>query len=74
LQRRSDQTATLATFKGPALILMGAQDRLCPRDRHDQMQALMPQSHLAIVPDAGHLPTLENPSATAAHLLGWLSS
>ena len=74
LGNRPDQTATLAAFKGPALVLMGAQDRLCPRDRHDQMHALMPQSRLVIVPDAGHLPTLENPQATAAHLLHWLSS
>ena len=73
LKNRPDQTATLAAFKGPALVLMGEQDRLCPRDRHDQMHALMPQSHLAIVPRAGHLPTLENPTATAAHLLDWLA-
>ena len=74
LRNRPDQTAALAAFHGPALVLMGEQDRLCPRDRHDQMHALMPQSRLAIVPDAAHLPTLENPTATAAHLRRWLSS
>ncbi|MEO8240907.1 MAG: alpha/beta hydrolase [bacterium] len=74
LKNRRDQTATLAAFRGPALVLMGAQDRLCPRDRHDQMHALMPQSRLAIVPDAAHLPTLENPQATAAYLLDWLAT
>lgn len=74
LKNRPDQTAILAAFKGPALVLMGEQDRLCPRDRHEQMHALMPQSRLAIVPDAAHLPTLENPKATAAHLQNWLST
>lgn len=72
LRDRPDQTATLAAFKGPALVLMGVDDRLCPRDRHQQMHALMPQSRLAIIPRAGHLPTLENPAATFADLRDWL--
>lgn len=72
LRDRPDQTATLATFKGPALVLMGAQDQLCPRDRHDQMHALMPQSRLTIIPDAGHIPPLENPQATQTALRSWL--
>lgn len=74
LRDRPDQTATLAAYRGPALVLMGEQDRLCPRDRHDLMHALMPQSRLVIVPGSGHLPTLENPETTAAHLTGWLTS
>ena len=73
LRDRPDQTATLAAYHAPALVLMGEQDRLCPRDRHDQMHALMPQSRLVMVPNAGHLPTLENPSATQNALLDWLT-
>ena len=72
LRDRPDQTATLAAFTGPALVLMGQDDRLCPLDRHAQMHALMPQSRLAIIPRAGHLPTLENPAATFAHMQDWL--
>ena len=72
LRDRPDQTATLAAFTGPALVLMGQDDRLCPLDRHTQMHALMPQSRLAIIPRAGHLPTLENPAATFAHMQDWL--
>jgi pimeloyl-ACP methyl ester carboxylesterase len=72
LRDRPDQCATLAAFSGPALVLMGEADKLCPRDRHDLMHALMPQSRLAIIPDAAHLPPLENPAATLAHLSDWL--
>jgi pimeloyl-ACP methyl ester carboxylesterase len=72
LRDRPDQTATLAAFRGPALVLMGAEDRLCPRDRHDQMHALMPQSRLVIIDGAGHLPTLERPNETIAALRRWL--
>ena len=72
LATRPDQTGTLAAYRGPTLILMGAEDRLCPRDRHDQMHALVYGSRLEIIPDAGHLPTLEQPERTTAALLRWL--
>ena len=73
LRDRADRTATLAAFRGPALVLMGEQDRLCPRDRHDLMHALMPQSRLAVIPGAGHLPPLERPHDTLNALKDWLS-
>jgi pimeloyl-ACP methyl ester carboxylesterase len=72
LASRPDQTATLAAFKGPALVLMGEHDILCPKPRHDLMHALMPQSRLAVIAGAGHLPTLEKPDETTAELLRWL--
>ena len=72
LRDRADRQATLAAFKGPAMMLMGAEDRLCPRDRHDLMHALMPQSRRVIVEGAGHLPPLERPIETTAALRRWL--
>ena len=72
LRDRSDRQAVLAGFKGPALVLMGAEDRLCPIDRHQLMHDLMPQSRLEIVKGAGHLPTLERPVETTAALRRWL--
>lgn len=72
LRDRADRTEALARFTGPALVLMGKEDRLCPRDRHELMHALMPQSRLVILPDAGHLPPLERPEPTIAALKDWL--
>jgi len=72
LRDRPDQQDTLRGFRGPALVLMGEHDRLCPLDRHELMHALIPQSVLTIVPDAGHLSTLENPEMTTAAMLRWL--
>jgi pimeloyl-ACP methyl ester carboxylesterase len=72
LASRADQTETLAAFKGPALVLMGEHDILCPKPRHDLMHALMPQSRLVIIPGVGHLPTLEKPLETTAALRRWL--
>lgn len=73
LRDRQDQQATLAAFKGPALVLMGAEDRLCPLDRHQLMHDLMPQSRLHIIPGAAHLPPLEQPAATLRALRDWLA-
>jgi pimeloyl-ACP methyl ester carboxylesterase len=72
LAARPDQQATLAAYRGPTLILMGEEDRLCPRDRHELMHDLIPGSRLAIIPGAGHLPTLEQPERTNAELARWL--
>jgi pimeloyl-ACP methyl ester carboxylesterase len=72
LRDRPDQTETLRRYGGPALILCGREDRLCPVERHEMMQALMPQARLEIIEGAGHLPTLEQPTPTNAALARWL--
>ena len=72
LRDRRDQTATLTGYDGPCLILCGAEDRLCPLERHQLMHDLMPQSTLVIVEGAGHLPVLEQPEETNAALARWL--
>ena len=74
LAGRADAQDVLAEFRRPALVLMGASDRLCPRERHERMHALMPQSRFVVVDGAGHLPTLEQPEAAAAALEAWLSA
>lgn len=72
LRDREDRQAALAAFTGPSLVLTGEDDRLCPRDRHDLMHALMPQSQLVVIAGAGHIPTLERPDETRAALRRWL--
>lgn len=61
IMNRRDQTSALSQWSKPALILYGAHDHLCPPERHVMMHELMPQASLVMVPDAGHLPTLESP-------------
>lgn len=72
LRDRPDQSDTLRAVAVPSLVLMGEDDRLCPRDRHTLMADLIPGATLTVVPDAGHLPCLEQPDATTAALLRWL--
>ena len=74
LRDRQERQAALAAFPGFTLVLTGAHDRLCPRDRHALMAALAPRSRLAVIAAAGHLPTLERPEETAEALRAWLEA
>ena len=73
LRDRADQSASLAAFKGPTLVHCGAEDELCPPERHREIAGLLENSELAIVPGAGHISTLENPAAVTAGLEAWLT-
>lgn len=73
LRDRPDQKATLSTWDKPTLVLCGAQDRLCPLHRHTLLTILMPQAKLRVIEDAGHLPPLEQPQATATALADWFN-
>lgn len=72
IQRRRDYQSTLRQCKVPALVLCGEHDGLTPRRRHEAMAALIPYAELAVIHDAGHLPTLEAPDAVTAALRVWL--
>ncbi|MEC3862625.1 alpha/beta hydrolase [Mesobacterium sp. TK19101] len=72
LRDRPDQCDTLRSFGGPALVLCGREDRLCPLHRHTLMQELLPNATLSVIDGAGHLPTLEKPTETTQALCHWL--
>jgi len=72
LRDRPAQIETLAAYKGPALVMVGESDKLCPLDRHEQMHGLLVNSTLEVIEKAGHLTTLEQPEATNAALARWL--
>lgn len=72
LRDRPDRQDTLRAVTVPTLVLCGAEDRLCPLDRHVLMRDLIPGAQLAVIPGAGHLPTLEQPGRTTAALADWL--
>ena len=73
LQQRRDQSDTLRTVQVPTLILCGVDDSLCPIERHEMMRDLIPAARLAVIPAAGHLPTLEQPELTNRELTQWLN-
>lgn len=73
LATRPDQCDALRCVTVPTLVLCGAQDTLCPPERHELMRDLIPTAELRIIEGAGHLPTLERPDETTAALQSWLA-
>src|SRR5438876_50661 len=61
---RSDSTETLRQLRLPTLVLAGSEDQIAPPEVARAMAALVPGAQLYVVPDAGHLATLEQPLAT----------
>lgn len=53
----------------PALVVWGKEDRLVPCAVADQWAELLPSARVALVPDAGHFPALEQPQQTADAVL-----
>ena len=73
LRDREDLQESLAHAPEKTLILHGAEDRLCTPERHHLMQSLAPHATLIAIENAGHLPTLEAPSATTQAVRTWLA-
>ena len=72
LATRKDYKSTLKNIKVPSLIICGEHDRICPIKVHIEMESLIENSTLEIIPDAAHLPTLEQPTYLNKILGKWL--
>ncbi|MGL4235690.1 alpha/beta fold hydrolase [Tabrizicola sp.] len=73
MQRRLDQQKTLRKANVPTLILAGESDTLIPLRRAEFLAAMMPQGCLEVIPEAGHLPQLEQPEAVTKVLETFLA-
>jgi pimeloyl-ACP methyl ester carboxylesterase len=70
---RADWRPHLAKIAVPTLVLVGDEDRLTPPDRAKEMADVIPGASLTVIRDAGHLSTLEQPTAVHQALTHWLS-
>jgi pimeloyl-ACP methyl ester carboxylesterase len=70
---RADSRPHLAKIAVPTLVLVGDEDRLTPPDRAKEMADVIPGASLTVIRDAGHLSTLEQPTAVNHALTHWLS-
>jgi pimeloyl-ACP methyl ester carboxylesterase len=71
LLARPDASGLLPGIRCPALVLCGEQDNWAPADRHREMAASIPGAQLVLVPECGHMCTLERPEAVTRALLDW---
>jgi pimeloyl-ACP methyl ester carboxylesterase len=72
LLSRPEAGDLLPRIECPALILTGSHDAWSPPIRHEEMAAAIPHSTLTIVPDCGHMSTMESPDAITEAVQYWL--
>jgi pimeloyl-ACP methyl ester carboxylesterase len=68
----TDRTARLKELRAPTLILWGGRDRLIPPGYGERFHDDIPDSHLVLFPELGHVPHEEDPVATVAAVLSFL--
>jgi pimeloyl-ACP methyl ester carboxylesterase len=56
----------------PTLVVVGDADILTPPKVADELAGLIPGSRLVVIPDCGHLSTIERPDAVSRALVEWM--
>ncbi|MGA8817660.1 MAG: alpha/beta fold hydrolase [Xanthobacteraceae bacterium] len=74
IMARPDSRPGLKAIDCPTLVLVGDDDRLTPPELSHEMAKAIPGAHLVVVPDSGHLSTMEQPQAVNVALVEWLKS
>ncbi|WP_371988646.1 alpha/beta fold hydrolase [Vibrio amylolyticus] len=72
LATRPDARPLLNDIQVPTLIITGKDDLLCTIDNHLLMAKHIKQVSLHIIPDCGHLSTMEKPQIVSKHIQNWL--
>ncbi|MEP7032080.1 MAG: alpha/beta fold hydrolase [Pseudolabrys sp.] len=74
IMSRQDSRPLLPEIGCPTLVLVGDGDEATPPELSKEIAAGIAGSKLVIVPDCGHLSTLEKPDAVNAALAEWLAT
>ncbi len=73
LRDRPSYETLLPQVHRPSVVAGGDGDQLCSPENHQQMAALLPRARCHIIPDAGHMATLEQPDKVNQVLQAWLA-
>ena len=71
---RADSRPTLAAIRVPTLIGVGEADAVTPPRLAEEMASAIPDARLHVFTRCGHLPPMEDPTATAVVLRAWLTA
>ncbi|HEY3367513.1 MAG TPA: alpha/beta fold hydrolase [Symbiobacteriaceae bacterium] len=72
MAEREDLRAHLIGVRVPALVVVGRQDQLIPPERSEFMAGAIPGAELARIPQAGHMPMMEDSEGVNAAFDRWL--
>jgi pimeloyl-ACP methyl ester carboxylesterase len=73
IMSRADSRPLLKDIRCPTLVLVGEGDELTPPELAKEIAAGIAGAKLTVVPECGHLSTMEKPEAVNAALSAWLS-
>lgn len=71
---RPDARLHLHSVRCPVLVMCGDSDQLTPLECSREIAALVPHALLEIVPQCGHMLTMERPDIVNSTLIAWLQS
>lgn len=70
---RPDARGHLPRIACPTLVVCGARDQLTPPDCSEEIARLIPGARLVLLPQCGHMLTMEQPDAVNQTLREWLA-
>jgi pimeloyl-ACP methyl ester carboxylesterase len=74
IMTRADMRPLLPTIRCPTLVLVGDGDALTPPALSQELAAAIAGSRLVVIPDCGHLSTMERPEAVTRALTEWMAA
>jgi pimeloyl-ACP methyl ester carboxylesterase len=74
IMSRADSRPTLSSIACPTLVLVGDGDVLTPPALAQEIAEGISGARLVVIPDCGHLSTLERPQAVNQALIEWMAS
>jgi pimeloyl-ACP methyl ester carboxylesterase len=72
IMARPDSRPTLKTITCPTLVICGEDDLITPPQLAQEIASGIRQARLEIIPECGHLATLDQPEALCELLLDWI--
>ena len=73
IMTRPDSRSLLSSIACPTLVLVGDGDEATPPELNREIAGGISGAKLVVVPECGHLSTLEKPEAVNAALTDWLT-
>jgi pimeloyl-ACP methyl ester carboxylesterase len=72
IMARPDARLHLGAIRCPVLVMCGDSDQLTPQECSREIATLVPHATLEIVPECGHMLTMEQPDIVNTALMAWL--
>jgi pimeloyl-ACP methyl ester carboxylesterase len=74
LLSRPDAKSVFARIHCPSLVMCGREDASAPPSRHEAMAKMLRHSTFGIIPNCGHMSSLERPRAVSDAFRSWIES